>query len=192
MRAEDGRLSEFDHTLNAVLLLSHVALRQGDAVGVMTFGGVDRWIAPRRSVARVNVILNGIYDIEPTLHAADYSDAVVRLLQRQARRALVVLVSNLRDEDTDDLLPALSLLKRHHLVLFASMRETAVEAITEQRVNRFEPALEQAAAYQYLRYRQQAHDALSRSGVLTLDVSPENLPVAVVNRYFDIKRSGLL
>ncbi len=192
MRAEDGRLSEFDHTLNAVLLLSHVALRQGDAVGVMTFGGVDRWIAPRRSVARVNVILNGIYDIQPTLHAADYSNAAVRLLQRQARRALIVVVSNLRDEDTDDLLPALSLLKRHHLVLFASMRETAVEATTHKSVKRFESALEQAAAHHYLRYRQQAHDAVSRTGVLTLDVSPENLPVAVVNRYFDIKRSGLL
>ncbi|KPK39529.1 MAG: hypothetical protein AMJ69_05380 [Gammaproteobacteria bacterium SG8_47] len=192
MRAEDGRLSEFDHTLNAVLLLSHVALRQGDAVGLMTFGGVERWIAPRRSVSRANVILNGIYDIEPTLHAADYSSAALALLKRQPRRALIVVVSNLRDEDSDDLLPALALLKRHHLVLFASMRETAVEEIVERMASGFEPALEQAAAHQYLHYRQRAHEALSHTGVLTLDVSPENLPVAVVNRYFDIKRGGLL
>ena len=32
MLAHDDQLSHFDHTLNAILLLSHVALRQGDAV----------------------------------------------------------------------------------------------------------------------------------------------------------------
>ncbi len=37
MRSQDGELSHFDHALNACLLLSHVALRQGDAVGLSTF-----------------------------------------------------------------------------------------------------------------------------------------------------------
>ena len=34
MRARDDDLSHFDHTLNAMLLLAYVALRQGDAVGL--------------------------------------------------------------------------------------------------------------------------------------------------------------
>ena len=34
MRSQDGELSHFDHALNACLLLSYVALRQGDAVGL--------------------------------------------------------------------------------------------------------------------------------------------------------------
>lgn len=192
MRTSDGQLSEFDHTLNAVLLLSHVALRQGDAVGLMTFGGVERWLAPKRSIARVNAILNTIYDVQPSLHSPDYSAAALQLITRQPRRALVVMISNLRDEDTDDLLPALALLKRHHLLLFASMRETTVESIIGERVSHFDQALEYAAAHQYLQCRKNAHDALAQTGVLTLDVKPEQLPVAVVNRYFDIKRSGKL
>ena len=35
MLAKDAELSHFDHTLNAMFLLSYVALRQGDAAGVV-------------------------------------------------------------------------------------------------------------------------------------------------------------
>ena len=41
MASKDDDLSHFDHALNAALLLSHVALRQGDAVGMMTMGGIS-------------------------------------------------------------------------------------------------------------------------------------------------------
>src|SRR6185295_11860664 len=51
MASKDGELSHFDHTLNAALLLAHVALRQGDAVGMLTMGGVNRYCEPRKSIA---------------------------------------------------------------------------------------------------------------------------------------------
>src|SRR4030095_2521807 len=42
LRAHDRRgalgASHFDQVLNAVMLLAHVALQQGDAVGALTFG----------------------------------------------------------------------------------------------------------------------------------------------------------
>ncbi|MFN9583800.1 MAG: DUF58 domain-containing protein, partial [Pseudomonadaceae bacterium] len=47
MRSQDDELSHFDHALNACLLLSYVALRQGDAVGLTTFAGnQSRYLAP--------------------------------------------------------------------------------------------------------------------------------------------------
>ena len=45
MRAKDDNLSHFDHVLNAVLLLAHIALRQGDSVGLITFGGTSRQLS---------------------------------------------------------------------------------------------------------------------------------------------------
>ncbi len=192
MRAEDDRLSHFDHTLNAVLLLSHVALRQGDAVGIMTFGGPERWLSPRKSVSSINQILNTLYDLQPGLQAPDYSSAATQLVGRQSRRSLVVLITNVRDEDTDDLLPALALLRRHHLVMLASMREMALDDALDEPVKDFDSALEHAATHNYLAYRRRAHEKLSQGGVFTLDVRPDELPVHMVNRYLDIKTSGLL
>ncbi|MGI9243419.1 MAG: DUF58 domain-containing protein, partial [Verrucomicrobiales bacterium] len=62
MRAMDGDLPQFDHCLNAMLLLAFTALRQGDNVGVMGFGGSDRWLPPVKGQHAMTTILNHLYD----------------------------------------------------------------------------------------------------------------------------------
>lgn len=192
MLAHDDQLSHFDHTLNAILLLSHVALRQGDAVGLMTFSGDERWIPPRKSVGNVNSILNSIYDLQPSLLSPDYSRAAMELMKRQKRRALIVLITNLRDEDTDELIPALQIMRKRHLVLLASMQESAINKLLDQDVHGFELALNHASAQHYLGYRRDAHQKINSAGVLYTDVMPQDLPITIVNRYLDVKSSGQL
>jgi len=70
MRAMDGELSQFDHCLNAILLLSFIALRQGDQVGVIGFGGNDRWIPPVKGPNAMTGLLNHLYDYQATLGAS--------------------------------------------------------------------------------------------------------------------------
>ncbi|MDM8558497.1 DUF58 domain-containing protein [Candidatus Parabeggiatoa sp. HSG14] len=192
MLAQDGPLSHFDHTLNAILLLSYVALRQGDALGLMTFSGQQRWIAPRKGMNTINVVLNTVYDLQPSTHASDYLNAANQLMQRHNKRALIILISNLRDEDSDELLPALQLLRRKHLVLLASLQERILNKVLEQPVYNFEDALRYAATQDYLNARQKAHDALKGHGIVYLDTEPEQLPVMMVNHYLEIKRGGML
>ena len=192
MLAHDDQLSHFDHTLNAILLLSHVALRQGDAVGLMTFSGDERWIPPRKSIGNVNSILNSIYDLQPSLLSPDYSRAAMELMKRQKRRALIVLITNLRDEDTDELIPALQIMRKRHLVLLASMQESAINKLLDQDVHGFELALNHASAQHYLGYRRDAHQRINGAGVLYTDVMPQDLPITIVNRYLDVKSSGQL
>jgi uncharacterized protein (DUF58 family) len=192
MLAQDGALSHFDHTLNAILLLSYVALRQGDALGLMTFSGEQRWLAPRKGMNTVNIILNTVYDLQPSTRSSDYWAAANQLMRRHNKRALVLLISNLRDEDSDELLPALQLLRKKHLVLLASLQERILNDVLEQPVYTFEDALRHAATLNYLNARQDAHDSLKNQGILYLDTEPEQLHIQMVNRYLDIKRSGIL
>ena len=192
MLAHDDQLSHFDHTLNAILLLSHVALRQGDAVGLMTFSGDERWIPPRKSIGSVNSILNSVYDLQPSLLSPDYSRAATELMKRQKRRALIVLITNLRDEDTDELIPALKIMRKRHLVLLASMQESAINKLLNQDVHGFEHALNHASAQHYLGYRRDAHQKIDGAGVLYTDVMPQDLPINIVNRYLEVKSSGQL
>jgi len=192
MLAHDDQLSHFDHTLNAILLLSHVALRQGDAVGLMTFSGHERWIPPRKSMNSVNSILNSIFDLQPSLESPDYTKAAIQLMTRQKRRALIILITNLRDEDTHELLPALHIMRKRHLVMLASMQENAINQMLDAPVFGFETALEHASAQQYLEYRRDAHRKVAGEGVLHLDVRPQELAINIVNRYLDVKSSGQL
>jgi uncharacterized protein (DUF58 family) len=192
MNAQDAELAHFDYVLNAALLLAYVSLRQGDAVGFLAMAGETRWFAPRKSAATVSLILNRVYDLHPTLKTTDYYSAALELMKRLRKRALVVVLSNLRDEDDDTLAPALGLLQSRHLVLFASLREGILARALAARVDSFDRALTHAATAEYLQRRELAFRRLERGGAVCLDVEPAELPIALVNRYIDIKRSGRL
>lgn len=192
MRALDGGVPQFDHVLNAVLLVAHVALRQGDQVAVKSFGGTNRWLPPMKGSHAMPVLLNHLYDYQTTPAPSDFSDAVEELMARQRRRSLVILLTNLRGEDGKDLLPAMQVLSTRHLVLLASMREGVVQDSFTKPVDSFDSALRYLATDRYIKERREILASLGALGILTLDSTVRDFPVALANRYFDIKAAGRL
>lgn len=193
MRSQDGELTHFDHALNACLLLGYVALRQGDAVGISTFAAEkDRHLAPVKGAAQLNVLLNHVYDIESTQRPADYSGAIRQLLIRQKRRALVVLVTNLRDEDDEGLLGAVKRLSRHHRVLVASLREEVLDGLRQAPVQTWQQALDYCGAVDFFNARASLHERLIAHGIPVLDVRPAELGPQLVSRYLSWKKAGTL
>ncbi|MFG6207348.1 DUF58 domain-containing protein [Pseudomonas retamae] len=192
MRSQDGELAHFDHALNACLLLSYVALRQGDAVGLCTFAGDPRYVAPVKGRRQLNVLLNAVYDLQSTQRPADYQAAVNQLLARQKRRALVVLVTNLRDEDDEQLLGAVKRLSAQHRVLVASLREDTLDALRNTPVQTLPEALAYCGAVSYLNERGELHERLSAHGVAVVDVRPGYLGAQLVTHYLGWKKSGNL
>jgi uncharacterized protein (DUF58 family) len=192
LRAKDGELSHFDATLNAALLLGWVALRQGDAVGLATAGGSERWLPPQKGRGGLAAIVDSVYALEPSLDSMDYHGAATRLLTLQKRRALIVFFTNLRDEDTEELLPALALLRRKHLVLLASLRETVLRESLAQPLDNYAACLDVATTHTYLAARRHALEKLRRQGALVVDVEPDRLATDVVNRYLEVKKGGRL
>jgi uncharacterized protein (DUF58 family) len=190
MRALDGGLPQFDHVLNAILLVSHVALRQGDQVAVKSFGGSDRWLPPVKGAHAMPVLLNHLYDYQTTAAPSDFAGAVEQLMARQRRRSLVILLTNLRGEDGKELVPALQVLKSRHLVLLASMRERSVEDAISEPVESFSSALKFLAADRYVQERREILASLGAHGILTLDSTAQEFAVALANCYFDIKAAG--
>ncbi|MBR9887499.1 MAG: DUF58 domain-containing protein [Oceanospirillales bacterium] len=186
---DDGHL---DQALNAMLLLAYVAAEQGDAVGFHTFGGVKRWFPPVKGGAVVRQMIAGTYDIEATLEAADYLEAARELMPLQRRRALIVLVTNTRDEDSDDLVTAVRLLSRRHLVVVADLREQILDTAQAARVSDFDSALRFHGVQEYLECRAQNHEKLRHQGAMPMDLLAKQLPVALVNQYLTVKASGRL
>ena len=192
MLAKDAELSHFDHALNAMLLLSFVALRQGDSAGIMSVGESRSWLPPRKGADAINGLLNHVYDIQPTAVEIDYLAAATDLAVRQRRRSLVIFLTNIREEDSDDLRVAIELLKRRHLVIVASLRERALDVTLKQPIQTFEDALLYAATNQYLDSRRESQRLLQANGVFVEDCLSDELPTAITNRYLAIKRAGIL
>jgi uncharacterized protein (DUF58 family) len=192
MRAKDGPLSHFDHSLNAMILLSHVALRAGDSVGLLSFGAESRWLPATKGRGSVQRILNTVYDLEPSKLGSDFSAAAQTLGTRQPRRSLVILLTNIRIEDIDDLMPGLQLMRRRHLVLVVSLREAGLEEVAQGGVSDYRSALRALGTWQHLDERGKVHEILAKNGIFSLDVKPADLHTQLINRYHAIKRSGEL
>ncbi len=192
MRSQDAELPHFDHVLNAALLLAQTVTRQGDAVGLMTFAGAERWTPPAKGHVGVNRLLELVFDLEPAWETPDFLRAAAELSQRERKRSLVVILTNLREEDGDDLKEACALLGRRHLVLVATLREQLFERLGENRLMSVDDALTAAAAEDYLAQRQRQLGRLAKSGVQLLDTAPDQLAIRLVNRYLDIKAGGRL
>jgi uncharacterized protein (DUF58 family) len=192
MRAMDGDLAHFDHALNALLLVAYIALRQGDAVSLLTFGGSTRSLAPVKGRGAITTLLNAVYDLETTLEASDFLEAAMRVKARHPRRALVVLLTNQRDDDEEELRPALELLRKQHVVVVASLRERAVELLAEAAPDDVDAAARLCAAQSYLDARQATLERVRGRGVTTLDCAPSRLHVELAQKYLEIKRAGSL
>ena len=199
MRADD-RVSgigtaHFDQVLNAVMLLSYVALAQGDAVGALTFGtpaGEERLFAPRKGSHILNALMGELYGVQPTPSHSDYVAAAQDLLRRQSKRALVIVITNFRDEDGSELGLALKLLRQRHLVLLASVRERIVGELISQPLSSGNAALDVASGHLYEQARRDAFRRLSARDALMVDAEPERLGIELVNRYHAVKRAGMI
>jgi len=199
MRADD-RVSgvgtaHFDQVLNAVMLLSYVALKHGDAVGAMTFGtppGERRSFAPHKGAHALNGLMSQLYAVQPSPTHSDYVSAAHEVLQRQTKRALVVVITNFRDEDSDELGQALRLLRSRHLVLLASLRERIVGELIAQPITRGNATLDIASAHLYEQSRRNAFARLAARDALMVDAEPERLGIELVNRYHSAKRAGMI
>jgi uncharacterized protein (DUF58 family) len=199
MRADEGTRSvdgsHFDQALNALMLLAYVALKEGDEVGAMTFGSAGeaaRHFAPCKGVASLNAMMARLYDIEPSPSHSDYQMAAEDLMRTHAKRALVIVLTNFRDEDVAELRPALELLRSRHLVLLASLRERAQRELAEQALRQPMDAVVAAGAHLFEQARRDAFRHMVGSDPLAIDVEPSQLPVALVNRYHAVKRARLL
>ncbi len=199
MRADDRGAAigttHFDQVLNAVMLLSYVALKQGDAVGAMTFGtpvGQERSFAPRKGAQALNALMGQLYDVQPTPTHSDYVAAARLLLRRQRKRSLIIIITNFRDEDSMELRHALRLLRRRHLVLLASLREEIVGELMAQPLATGDASIDVASAHLYEQSRRDAFNRLATRDALMVDAEPERLGVDLVNRYHAIKRAGLI
>jgi uncharacterized protein (DUF58 family) len=122
----------------------------------------------------------------------DYQAAATQLALYQKRRALIVLLTNIRDEDSDDLRIAFSLLRKRHVLLVASLREPGVDTLLERNIIDFDGARDFASAHHYLAARRATLERLRSRGVVIEDTSCADLPRAISNRYLDIKRAGIL
>jgi uncharacterized protein (DUF58 family) len=198
MTNESSGLSLLDHSFNAMLMLSFVALRQGDSVGMVAFSDqIHNFVPPRGGMAQMNRLLHAGFDRFPRLVESRYDEAFVYLDSHCKKRSLVVLITNLIDEvNSHQIHRYLTNLVGRHLPLGVLLRDhhlfDAVDGINPQLPIPDQKLFRGAAAAEILTWRHQVLTDMEHRGVLSLDVFPEEMTAPLVNQYLNIKARHLL
>lgn len=194
MQSPVAHIAKLDYVVNAVLLLAYVATGKGDKVGMMSFADeVMQYVGPRQGRGQFYRMLELLYGIEAQPVESDYPRAISYLAAKQRKRSLVVIFTDLSSGmSMDALVSHVAMLARRSLPLVVTISDPDVVQMARTRPSDSQTVYQRAAASQLLDERQMTLDRLHRHGVLTLDVPANQLSIAVINRYLELKARTML
>jgi uncharacterized protein (DUF58 family) len=189
-----GDRSRFEHALSSALILADVALSNGDRVGCIVFDDdIRAWVAPGKGRATLHRIRDALVPAVATMAEPDYAGAFRYLATRQRRRALIVFFTDVIDERASrSLVGHVTRSAARHLVVVVALRNDDVFEAAIPRGERDLALYTSAAAEELVAGRQAVLERMRRAGVNVLDVSPQAMTAAVVNKYLEIKGRGAL
>ena len=189
-----GAFSRFEHALSATLVLTDVAATAGDRVGALVFDDEVRAFVPaQRGQPALRAVRNALIPVQATLTEPDYAAAFRFLATRQRRRALIVFFTDVIDvRASRALLAHVTRSAARHLVVVVALRNDALFAASTPRASTEQVLYESAAAEELIVSRAEALERMRAAGVHVLDVSPQSMAAAVINRYLEIKARGAL
>ena len=185
-----GELTKLDHAVNTALMLGYVATAKGDEVGLLGYSdGIRSFVPPRRGRRQFLRMAEALRRLEVTTTESDPRTALGFLRSRVARRALVVLFTDLVDTDASrGLVTAVTRLAGNNLVLCCVLADPRLAELGRDAPATTAGVYERTIAQTVIEDRARALAVLRHHGVHTIDVPSDRLTVAVIQRYLELKK----
>ena len=196
-RLMTGRIeneSKFDSAIQATLSLMSAAMRGGDNIGIAVFGRrIKKFLPPKRGVEQQEAALEMLHDIEPEMIEPSYSRAFEFISGHLKKRAMIVILTDLVDEEgSKELLESLKLLRPRHLPVVVTIGDRDLRKNVQNAPSTIRELFTQSAAEEVLYQREAALKKIEILGGLSLDVTTRTLAPSLLEAYLRIKERGLL
>ena len=190
-----GELPRLEYALNSSLVLADIVASSGDRVGIIAFDDAVRaFVPPMGGPGAVVRVREALVPLRATMVEPDYALAFRTLTARHRKRSLIVLFSDVIDvRASQSLIAHTTRSAARHLPLVVALRnEQLLATAAADTDGRTRALYERAAAEELLQARDEALLRMRRAGVSVLDVAPEAMTAAVINRYLELKARASL
>jgi uncharacterized protein (DUF58 family) len=194
MTARIERETKLDSAVHATLSLMSAAARGGDNAGLVVFGRrIKAYLPPKRGREHMDAALEALHAIEPEMIEPSYARAFEFIAANCQRRALVVVLTDLVDEEgSRDLLTSLRLLRPRHLPLVVTIGDRDLKAAVRDVPDSVQALFTQSVAEEIIYQREAALRLVESQGGLALDVTAAALTPSLLETYLRVKERGLL
>jgi uncharacterized protein (DUF58 family) len=194
MTARIEQETKLDSAVHATLALMSAAARGGDNAGIVVFGRrIKAYLPPKRGSEHMDAALEALHAVEPEMIEPSYARAFEFIAANCKRRALVVLLTDLVDEEgSKDLLTSLKILRPRHLPLVVTIGDRDLKAAVRDVPENVNDLFTQSVAEEIIHQREAALRLVEAQGGLALDVNAAALAPALLEKYLQVKERGLL
>jgi uncharacterized protein (DUF58 family) len=194
MTARIEQETKFDSAIHAALALMSAAQRAGDHAGLVVFGRrIKAYVPPARRREQLDAVLEALHAVEPELIEPSYMRAFEFIAANCKRRSLVVILTDLVDEEgSRDLLTSLRILRPRHLPLVVTIADRDLRASVRDAPATLEDLFAQSVAEEIMLQREAALRLVEAQGGLALDVTASALVPSLLETYIRVKERGLL
>ena len=191
-RIEDE--SKFDSAIQATLALMSAGMRGGDNVGIAVFGRrIKKFLPPKRGVEYMDAALELLHDVEPEMVEPSYARALEFVHGNLKKRALVVILTDIIDEEgSKELLNSLKILRPRHLPIVVTIGDRDLRQTVRTAPETTRELFQQSVAEEVLQNRETALRKIETMGGMALDVTTRTLAPQLLQTYLRVKERGML
>ncbi|MGD8453823.1 MAG: DUF58 domain-containing protein [Phycisphaerae bacterium] len=192
MTTQADGISRLDYAINATIMLTYAAMKEGDSLGLLGFSDeIEAYVPPTRGGGALRRMNEALYRLEARVRESNYDRACRFLALRHRKRSLIVLLTDVIDPVASaTLLAHMGRFVRHHRPLCVTLQNRELERQVAAAPSTVDDCYVKAVAIQTRDERRLALERMRKSGVDVLDVDPRDLTPAVLSRYLALKRSG--
>lgn len=194
MREEIAGLPKIDHAVTAALATAWAAAIGGDLVGYFAYDTRPRvFTAPEPGRTAFARLRTRTAELEYVSQETNHTLAMTDLNARTPKRSLIIIFTDFIDTTSAELLVEnISILVRRHLVIFVTIRDPDLEALSSAAPNDLNAVARLVAGNQALSERRLVLERLSRLGVSVIDTEPGKLTAKLISSYLEIKAKELI
>ena len=194
MKSAFDEMTLLDYAINASLMLSNISLRKQDHAGLVTFSDqLDTFIPPNNNRKQLKILTDALYKQSSVYKESNYEMLYVQLRRRLGQRSLVFLYTNFETwHSLNRQIRYLRRIAQLHLLVIIFFENKYISEIASQETQSETALFQKVVAVKQQHEQRKMRDFLNQYGIHVIYTSPEQLSVAALNKYIELKSRSLI
>ncbi|OHX64713.1 DUF58 domain-containing protein [Flammeovirga pacifica] len=194
MKMPFNGMTLLDYSINAALVLLHIAQIKQDQIGVAAFDYQHQnFLKAKRQSGQMKYVMEQLYNLDPSYKETDFGNISTLLRKQIKHRSMLIFFTNItHKESLEHKLPYLRRLAKKHLLVVVLFEDSEISEAIQAKVENLEGIYNKALQEENILERRTIARQLHQNGIHTILTKPENLTVDTINKYLEVKARGLL
>lgn len=189
MKMPFDQMTLLDYSINASLVLSHVAISKQDKAGIMTFDTNFGTLLPATKQSnQMENILELLYKQTTQFGESDFGVLYSQIRRNLNQRSLIILYTNFENQTSmERQLSYLKQIAKQHVLVCVFFENTEINQLAHAKVANTEQLYQKVIAEKFVFEKKIIVKKLNKMGIYTVLTPPNELTVNVINKYLQLK-----